>query len=429
MLIRLICTAVFTLALAGLGATAAAAHDGDGGSATANDATSYPAVVRGNVWYLREGLSSGTAHRSFRYGRSTDIPVFGDWDGDGTATAGVYRDGTFFLTDDVGGGPADHRLEFGGAGDIPVVGDWTGDGADDVGFVRGNAWYLDHDLTGGGAEHTFRYGRATDTPFAGDWDGDGVATPGVVRGNTWYLSNDYGGHADIRFDYGRAGDDPIVGRWGDWDHDHVGVVRGNRWYLLHSFDGGAADHAFDYGSDDDWMATWGGSGSSVIQPEVHYLYTVGVRGEVHSDFDHFVSMVHETLNHRFSWSLARDIRYTRVRRGGHMRVWLASPREVDRASTTCSAEWSCSVGDDVYINDDNWRNNPDAWAHRSQHDYRHYVIVHEVGHWLGLDHRDCPSRGAPAPVMVQQSISTEGCETNVWPLGGELAEVRTRHVE
>ena len=31
---------------------------------------------------------------------------------------------------------------FGKAGDIPIVGDWDGDGITDIGVVRGNGWYL-----------------------------------------------------------------------------------------------------------------------------------------------------------------------------------------------------------------------------------------------------------------------------------------------
>jgi len=76
----------------------------------------------------------------------------------------------------------------------------------------------------------------------------------------------------------------------------------------------------------------------------------------------------------------------------------------------------------VLINDRNWRNATAAWT-GSLAGYRTYLINHEVGHWLGLGHFSCPSPGATAPVMLQQSISLDGCEPNGWPLDFERRRV------
>ena len=43
------------------------------------------------LWKLRNSNSSGPAEAAFDYGSSTDIPVVGDWNGDGTATIGIVR--------------------------------------------------------------------------------------------------------------------------------------------------------------------------------------------------------------------------------------------------------------------------------------------------------------------------------------------------
>lgn len=51
------------------------------------------------------------------------------------------------------------------------------------------------------------------------------------------------------------------------------------------------------------------------------------------------------------------------------------------------------------------------------------VVNHEVGHLLGHTTRRqvVPTRGAPAPVMVQQSTNLDGSLANPWPLDWEIA--------
>jgi hypothetical protein len=113
-----------------------------------------------------------------------------------------------------------------------------------------------------------------------------------------------------------------------------------------------------------------------------------------------------------------------VRRDGQVRIWLAAPAAVDAAHPVCSARYSCRVGDDVYINEARWRDAPEPFAGRSLDAYRHYVINHEFGHWLGLDHRRCRGRGAAAFVMQQQSITLDGCDSRLWPQPQEQDEAR-----
>ena len=89
-------------------------------------------------------------------------------------------------------------------------------------------------------------------------------------------------------------------------------------------------------------------------------------------------------------------------------------------SAGCSAMWSCRVGRFVIINQTRWATASPAWnaARRTLPDYRHLVVNHETGHWLGHGHTGCSGAG-PAPVMMQQSKGTGGCTFNPWPLASE----------
>lgn len=399
-------------------------------------------MVRGDTWHLRDSLSGGGADTTFDFGDPSDLPLMGDWDGDGSETPGVFRDGTFILSNTLGESGA-FTVHFGRPGDVPIAGDWDADDDDDLGVMRGGRWYLDLGLTGGPAEREFWYGRASDTPLAGDWDGDGYDTPGVMRGKWWYLENDLDpdGRASTSFAYGKATDRPLVGRWNGGSHDHVGVVRGKRWYLKHELSGGPADRTFPYGYVWDRKLTWGEAATGQAAPDTPqrtYRYHVGTKGGANGDVDTFARIANLTLSYGLGWTLDFEIRFVETGDldAADFRLWLTDGDDVGEQAPTCSDQYSCTVGDDIYINDERWNRATATWDHRSLRAYRMYVINHEVGHWLGLDHynddddcRDVDGDGrAEAPVMMQQSIDLRGCATNVWPLPFEERLVRDRHV-
>ncbi|MCA9230315.1 MAG: hypothetical protein KDA57_06675 [Planctomycetales bacterium] len=125
----------------------------------------------------------------FRFGSVGDIPVTGDWNGNGLDTIGVFRDGMWRLDVDGDGRltAADSRAVFGRAGDAPVVGDWNGDGVDDLGVMRKGLWIVDRqgnrELDAEDVERAFGLGSAGDQPVVGDWNGDGAAEAAVYRGS------------------------------------------------------------------------------------------------------------------------------------------------------------------------------------------------------------------------------------------------------
>jgi protocatechuate 3,4-dioxygenase beta subunit len=119
----------------------------------------------------------------FRFGGTGDLPMAGDWNGDGIDSLAVFRDGRWLIDLDGNGrwNQEDLRTVFGQPGDRPIVGDWNGDGIDDLGIVRGDEWWMDIDsdrqLTSQDKRVIFETGDAL--PVAGDWNGDGIDEPGV----------------------------------------------------------------------------------------------------------------------------------------------------------------------------------------------------------------------------------------------------------
>jgi hypothetical protein len=150
-------------------------------------------------------------------------------------------------------------------------------------------------------------------------------------------------------------------------------------------------------------------------------YVVRTRGRITADVGAFARQAAETYADARGWR-GKGVAFRRVRRGGSFTLVLAQASTVPSYSSGCSAMWSCRVGRYVIINQTRWLRASPAWnrAGRSRRDYRHMVVNHETGHWLGKGHARCPSKGRPAPVMMQQSKGTQGCRLNPWPTPGEL---------
>ena len=134
-------------------------------------------------------------------------PIVGDWDGNGKTKFGLFKYGQWVLDLNGSGqweGEDDKWVqegEFGEKyGDVPVVGDWSGDGKSKIGVYRNGNWYLDYDgkrkwdgcdvdlclenffVPVGPGESNI-----DNIPIIGDWGGYGRSSIGIYRHGKWFL--------------------------------------------------------------------------------------------------------------------------------------------------------------------------------------------------------------------------------------------------
>jgi hypothetical protein len=235
---------------------------------TTPDTVGLVDVTQG-VWHMRN--STGTV-TSFGYGNPGDLPIAGDWDGDGDATPGLYRqsDGFFYARNSNSTGIAHTECFAGNPEDIPIVGDWDADGDDNLGIYRPSEqkFYLyTSTCIGspmGAAQVELLFGNPGDKPVAGDWDGDGVDEVGLHRESTgfFYWRNTLDtGIASAEIFFGDPNDRFVSGDWGLVDGtDTPAIYRPSNlhFYFRHTLTQGVADSEFAFpGAAPPWLPVSG----------------------------------------------------------------------------------------------------------------------------------------------------------------------------
>jgi hypothetical protein len=238
----------------------------------ANNASDEVLLVEPNGrWHLR---IEGQADRTFWYGAPGDVPLFGDWNGDGLSTPGAWRPGAgggfAYLTNTLPAngavGVAEFDFFFGIPGDQVFVGDWNGDNRDTLGINRGGRIFLtDVNGSGGGAvptQYDFWFGAPGDRAFGGDTDGDGRDSVMLHRSSDGYVyftnqtpvgPGAVAPTADFYF-FGVSSDRFVAGDWNEDGIDSAGIFRGSNTTVFLSntnASGGAAaptDVSYAWGS-------------------------------------------------------------------------------------------------------------------------------------------------------------------------------------
>jgi serine-aspartate repeat-containing protein C/D/E len=164
----------------------------DAGNQNTNAAKNLPAVRPALGFCTMLRTAKGTPRSElvdhvFHYGIAGDVPLTGDWNGDGIDTIGIFRRGHWVLDTDGDGqfSSSDAVFDLGTEQDLPVVGDFNGDGIDEIGVYRRGAWHIDSngDRILGEGDLLARFGGPHDRPVVGDFDGEGRDLLGLYRAN------------------------------------------------------------------------------------------------------------------------------------------------------------------------------------------------------------------------------------------------------
>jgi FG-GAP repeat len=181
-------------------------YDGDG--------KDDPAVYRNGAtagaqsfFYYRPSATAGVSFISTQWGTSGDRPVSGNFDGDMKADAAVFRPSTREWLILRSSNASLSVLNWGLESDILAPADYDGDGKDDIAVFRpsNGFWYAVKSSDSGVI--FLQFGASGDVPVPGDYDGDGKADQAVYRSGVWYQNRSTTGFAIGNF--GNASDKPI----------------------------------------------------------------------------------------------------------------------------------------------------------------------------------------------------------------------------
>jgi N-acetylmuramoyl-L-alanine amidase len=196
-------------------------------------------------WYLRDSEGGTTA---LTFGEEGDVPLAGDWDGDGVDTPGVYRPDEGRLVLRNGGEPISYVYAV-PAGGLAVVADTDGDGRDTVSIARFGRLYIMDGLGGGPASLQgpdplpISLPAGTEQLVGGDFDGDGTDEIAAVHGGVVEVVGP--GRSAVLGEVG-----PALAVAGDWDGDGVATLGAyDTWrsqFVL--FGGSTGEGSLEYGS-------------------------------------------------------------------------------------------------------------------------------------------------------------------------------------
>ncbi len=253
-------------------------YDGDG----KGDIALYRDGVAGTTESLKSYFfifrSSDNTAQAIQWGTDGDQSLARDYDGDGKTDPAVYRRGAtatapvfwYYRESSTGGTLRDFQFGVTGNGttnyDVPVPGDYDGDGKFDLALYRfGNApanTFIVRRSSDGVVTY-FQYGNFnTDYILPGDYDGDGKFDYAVGRTGatgtspmTWFIRQS-SNNQDVARPFGLSSDLPVQGDYDGDGRTDIALYRRNSpstglsaFYIFNSFTGTASGHQFGLAAD------------------------------------------------------------------------------------------------------------------------------------------------------------------------------------
>lgn len=141
--------------------------------------------------------------------------------------------------------------------------------------------------------------------------------------------------------------------------------------------------------------------STVVEPGVVY------------DAKQFARDIEIYLSDPDGWA-SRGYEFEYVTRSPTLMIHLATPEQI-RAAGCGDGSLSCAElkGNHIRLNSARWSGLLPNHSKLPLDEYRQYMVTHEVGHILGHEHVPCPTPGAPAPLMMQQTLGIGACSPNI----------------
>ncbi|MFL6273828.1 MAG: SBBP repeat-containing protein [Blastocatellia bacterium] len=189
------------------------------------DGKADPAIWRASqgVWMIPTSSSNYATYIFSQWGQAGDTPVVGDIDGDGRADFGYYRNGVWaFLQSSQGYSYGSPRFfNWGGAERAPIIADFDGDGLSDLAYIEPPAGNQSASYAILLSSHSYSFAAGQplfvpagfpsigDTPVVTDYDGDGKADPGIWRASqgVWIIPQSSANYSNYIFkQWGQAGD-------------------------------------------------------------------------------------------------------------------------------------------------------------------------------------------------------------------------------
>lgn len=166
------------------------------------------------MWLSKTAGSNWQETIEHQWGAPGDLPLSGDFDGDGKADLVVWRPETGVWYIRTSENSTTIERQWGISGDIPLSGDFDGDGKTDLVLWRPPTgyWYIKTSSSNWQVSVVHQWGLPGDIPRSVDIDGDGKADLAVWRPSTgyWYIktsSSNWQETVEIRG--GENGDIPL----------------------------------------------------------------------------------------------------------------------------------------------------------------------------------------------------------------------------